>query len=130
MTVQGRKVRRPEDPPGGPTVENLANEWDEHPDYKAHLHRLSIVKMARLSRFVTGHAPVGGFRQRFNLEGRINCWCGHQVETRDHILTDCPLWFKIWDPGGPVRRTLSTALIGNFLHRNPMVATFEWSTLR
>lgn len=39
-------------------------------------------------------ALLGQYRERFNIEGRKTCFCGGGVETRDHILFDCPLWIR------------------------------------
>ena len=38
----------------------------------------------------TGHGYTGEFRQSFNLEARYSCPCGEHLETREHILRDCP----------------------------------------
>lgn len=51
-------------------------------------------KFARAVRFATGHFPHGAFRKRFNKPGRQDCWCGAALETRDHILFECPLWIR------------------------------------
>ena len=50
--------------------------------------------MARFVRFWTGHFPHGAYRQRFRLPGRTACWCGHNPESRRHILFECPLWIR------------------------------------
>ena len=45
----------------------------------------------QLTRFLAGHAPIGAFRERFNLDGEVECLCGHPSESREHIVFDCPL---------------------------------------
>ncbi|KAI0070773.1 hypothetical protein K474DRAFT_1713049 [Panus rudis PR-1116 ss-1] len=109
----------------------------------------SNTKFARLARFIIGHFPHGEYRARFNLDGPRNCACGHPVESRSHILFDCPLWIR--QPSLRRPRTLSRAFraaliiddddesrynghpslaqIHTFLEQNPMVATFEWADL-
>jgi hypothetical protein len=50
---------------------------------------------SRLCRCITGHAPLGVYRQRFNIGGAIHCPClvGHGIlETRSHALHSCPRW--------------------------------------
>jgi hypothetical protein len=50
---------------------------------------------SRLCRCITGHAPLGAYRQRFNIGGSIHCPCriGHGIlETRSHALHSCPRW--------------------------------------
>jgi len=38
----------------------------------------------------TGHAYTGEFRHRFFPSENIDCPCGEYIETREHILRDCP----------------------------------------
>jgi hypothetical protein len=50
---------------------------------------------SRLCHCITGHAPLGAYRQRFNIGGAIHCPChvGHGIlETRSHALHSCPRW--------------------------------------
>lgn len=46
---------------------------------------------SRLNRVVTGHAPIGAFREHFNKEGSQDCPCSMWIQTRDHLLFDCLL---------------------------------------
>ena len=50
--------------------------------------------LARLVRFLTNHAPIGSYRERFNKEGQQICMaCDKKVmETRDHMVYECPGW--------------------------------------
>src|SRR5258708_12111218 len=55
---------------------------------------------ARFSHAVTKHAPIGEFRQRFNLERAVPRTCpGHPLipETRDHILHHCSWYVRRWN---------------------------------
>jgi ribonuclease HI len=38
----------------------------------------------------TGHTYTGEFRQELSLEGQHECPCGEHIETREHILLECP----------------------------------------
>ncbi|KAH8079412.1 hypothetical protein BXZ70DRAFT_869703, partial [Cristinia sonorae] len=49
-------------------------------------------RMARLTRVLTGHAPIGAYRARFNLPGPAECACGAASQTREHLLFECRLW--------------------------------------
>lgn len=117
--------------------------------------KVACRETARLCRFWTGHFPHGEFCERFNLPGRRACWCGKQLETRAHILTECPLWIRPtkWRSLSDAQRRVEAnqraegALpfdptdeaemrieidritpdeIAQFLTDNPMVADFEW----
>jgi hypothetical protein len=57
--------------------------------------RVGPSTFSRLCRCITGHAPLGAYRQRFNISGPIHCSCrvGHGIlETRSHALHSCPRW--------------------------------------
>jgi hypothetical protein len=57
--------------------------------------RVGTSTFSRLCRCITGHAPLGVYRQRFNISGGIHCPCriGHGIlETRSHALHSCPRW--------------------------------------
>lgn len=85
--------------------------------------------LARLTRFLTGHAPVGEFRLRFHLDGPVDCLCGHPVESIHHIVWRCPLWVRSWAPDSRLLEQLERldpfADILPFLRRNPLLVTFE-----
>ena len=103
----------------------------------------SVRQMARISRFVTGHFPLGGYREKFNLTGRRECACGAALETRDHILFECPLWIRLQGRDAVARDACQIGGTGGqgvptpvpihdvlqFLTANPWVATFEWYEL-
>ena len=86
---------------------------------------------ARLTRFLTGHAPIGDFRDRFHLDGPVDCLCGHPTESIHHIVWECPLWIRNWDPRSRILEHLESldpfSNILWFLEHNPMVATFEFA---
>jgi hypothetical protein len=80
----------------------------------------------RVARFVSGHMPCGAFRERFHLEGHSQCWCGAAIETREHILYECPLWIRkhpLPDPDGAQR--VGVRDIIEFLKLNPSIGTFK-----
>ena len=102
---------------------------------------------ARATRLISGHMPIGEYRQRFHLEGRTHCVCG-KPDTREHMLNDCPIWIRPWRPIAPLtlqeqeflegtdpidRRSLLQPFgreeIYHFLLLNPMAGTFEWAEL-
>ena len=52
-------------------------------------------QFARITKMLTNHAPIGEFRKRFHLDGPQKCWaCNsqNQLETRDHMVWECPGW--------------------------------------
>lgn len=100
--------------------------------------------VTRLARFFTGHFPHGEFRARFKQPGRTTHYCGNPgIETRDHIMFECPLWWRPWNPGIPVDNPDNGALlpatrqekmpkldaVKRFLRVSPMITTFEWYDL-
>ena len=60
---------------------------------------------ARFARCVLNHAPIGAYYQRFNMDEPTTCVCGTALETRTHILNQCPLYRR----KGPVRRVYDLA---------------------
>lgn len=55
-------------------------------------------ELARFTRMTSGHLPCGAYRARFHLPGPSLCWwCKDVVETRDHILFQCPAWSRCYD---------------------------------
>jgi ribonuclease HI len=49
---------------------------------------------ARTIQVLLGHGWFGEFYECFNLNGNVECACGAQRETRDHILLRCPLFVE------------------------------------
>jgi len=81
---------------------------------------------SRFSRCVTGHAPLGAYRQRFNLGGDIHCPCkvGYGIlETRDHSLYSCPRWVH----ANPRSKLDTCAAVGNFVTTNVAFCAFAVS---
>jgi len=55
----------------------------------------SISLCARATRAILNHAPIGEYRARFLPQETSACPCGQSdIETRRHILTDCPRFTK------------------------------------
>lgn len=71
----------------------------------------------RLARALTGHAPIGAYRQRFLKERETYlCDCGISKETVDHVFRHCPNHVRRERP----RRKLALIWVCNFLHDNPL----------
>jgi len=49
--------------------------------------RLSVA--TRMCRSILGHAPIGSYFQRFNIDESHWCECGVPLQTRDHIFVAC-----------------------------------------
>ncbi|KAF9509918.1 hypothetical protein BS47DRAFT_1275083, partial [Hydnum rufescens UP504] len=47
---------------------------------------------SRLVQCRTGHAFIGQYYERFVPDESATCCCGERLETRTHILQDCPLY--------------------------------------
>jgi ribonuclease HI len=47
---------------------------------------------ARMVQTLTGHRWYGGYYQRFNINDTHACPCGEDLQSREHILEDCPLY--------------------------------------
>ncbi len=46
---------------------------------------------ARMTRAILGHAPIGEYFRRFNIDESHGCSCdGAPLQTRDHVLYQCP----------------------------------------
>jgi len=76
---------------------------------------------ARFCRCVTGHAPIGEYCSRFNIDRPVNCDCGFGVlETRRHILGQCSkaTWSRRRSPIDSVGR------VNTFLDKNVWAFAF------
>jgi hypothetical protein len=47
---------------------------------------------ARAMQVLTGHAFLGEFYNRMIPSEKIDCECGEELQTRQHVLRDCPLF--------------------------------------
>src|SRR5258708_23871372 len=47
-------------------------------------------KFSRLTQLRTGHAFIGQYYRRFVPTEAVDCSCGDPIETRLHILQECP----------------------------------------
>lgn len=133
-------------------LESIPHSFAKHPLLRS--GGTNSKQYARLARFITGHFPHGAFREHFHKDGPIACPCdpsGRTVETRHHILYDCPFWIRPDLPPPkpvPLRRKLqivkrkfgelrlldeqayaSWEHVQRFLAWNPLTATFEWGEL-
>ena len=71
-------------------IKHTKKNWFFNPN-KQFDHGDKTKATARLVRTLTGHAPIGAFKERFNLEGPQKCHaCNKNVtETRNHIVFEC-----------------------------------------
>ncbi|SRR5258708_1682183 len=49
---------------------------------------------SRLIQFRTGHAHIGEYYRRFVKSEDPTCGCGYAIQTRHHILRDCPRYIN------------------------------------
>ena len=77
----------------------------------------NVALTARLTRCLTGHAPIGEYYSRFNIDEPSRCDCGSPLQTRTHIICACPLHKRKPMPG------LLHGLVG-FLKANPSAFAF------
>ena len=78
-----------------------------------------------IMRLVTNHTPRSKYRLRFFPKESIAYPCGnYSIETRRHILFECPRYNKYWNPR---RESLMDILM--FLKFNPEAFCFQDSIL-
>ncbi|TFK16361.1 hypothetical protein FA15DRAFT_607482, partial [Coprinopsis marcescibilis] len=80
----------------------------------------SLATKARMSQCILGHAPLGEYRARFNIDGEIQCRCGTFIETRAHLFGRCSFTQH--------SKTDSPRCLGelmDFLWANPRTFAFE-----
>ena len=87
--------------------------------------------LARFTRVLVGHCPIGSFRLRFKLSGITRCPCGEEDWTRQHVLFDCPFFYRkdFFQQRDDVMRLDPFKEIAKFLTKNPYAFTFEFSDL-
>jgi len=61
-----------------------------------HFKSLLQKKFSQLIQLRTGHAFIGQYYRQFIPTETINCCCGELIETRLHILQECPLYEEWW----------------------------------
>jgi len=76
-----------------------------------------VALTARLTRCLTGHAPIGEYYSRFNIDESPRCDCGVPLQTRTHLICACPLHKRKPLPGR------LHGLVG-FLKANPSAFAF------
>ena len=77
---------------------------------------------SRTTRMITGHAPIGEYRQRLSLDGEYQCWCrGPEIQTRDHLLRVCPKVDRKETRASPD----SVEGFTEFLDNNPALGSFN-----
>jgi len=48
-----------------------------------------LLVATRMCQSILGHAPIGSYFQRFNIDESHQCECGIPLQTRDHIFAVC-----------------------------------------
>ncbi len=67
---------------------------------------------SRLIQFRTGHAHIGEYYRRFIRTEDPTCSCGRAIQTRLHILRDCPRYINQRSLLGPRRYATLENLVG------------------
>jgi hypothetical protein len=78
-----------------PAREHRAPEPNEHNRDAEPRDKFSRSVYSTLFRFITGHAFVGEYTQRFyppHTPSQIDCPCGEPLQTVEHVLLHCPLY--------------------------------------
>ena len=105
----GGRPLHPNPSQGGSYLRPLANETNAF--------------IARFTRCVTNHAPIGSYYLRFGIDEDTHCTCGCLL-TRDHILHS--LWWQGCDKWqSHDHRTGSLPGLVRYLKENPMAFAFS-----
>ncbi|TFK16366.1 hypothetical protein FA15DRAFT_711921 [Coprinopsis marcescibilis] len=80
----------------------------------------SIATTARMARCILGHAPLGEYRARFNINGEIQCRCGTFIETCAHLFGRCS-----FTQHGKTDSPRRLGELMDFLRANPRTFAFE-----
>jgi len=76
---------------------------------------------ARATRAITNHAPIREYRLRFFPNEEFSCSCNeYPIESRRHILYDCKIFNRYWNP----RRDILKHFV-MFLSANPSAFAFN-----
>src|ERR1700724_1438424 len=81
-------------------------------------------RTARMARGLTGHAPIGTYRERFHSLPS-HCMCGHPFEDAYHVIHACPMWSRVDRP----RARYLLANFVKFLKKNPRAFEFPGANL-
>ena len=88
----------------------------------------SITAMARITRCITNHAPIGEYRQRFFPDKPTHCTaCGYDtLLSREHILCSCPQFTPIAPSINNWKQTRDNdTRLFKFLSRHPISFSFD-----
>ena len=58
------------------------------------LRQLDRNMLGPVTQIRTDHGYFGDYYARFNIPEQVSCSCGATLQTREHILFDCPLLDK------------------------------------
>ncbi|KAF9515033.1 hypothetical protein BS47DRAFT_1274510, partial [Hydnum rufescens UP504] len=75
----------------------------------------------------TGHAHTGEFYRRQTIDEPTSCKCGCALQTRDHILLNCPLHNTHRHLLGKGRQRLTRSLLGTEKGISRLAAFLEQS---
>jgi ribonuclease HI len=63
--------------------------WKPPPHFtNRHTERYTF---GRLMQARLGHAHIGEYYKKFNIPEEHSCPCGEPIQTREHVLTECPI---------------------------------------
>ena len=110
-------------------LEAWSFRWSNHPNpHSSGFHTankipptLSLTKcftdtdqktFSRLIQFCTGHAHVGEYYKRFIRTKDPSCGCGHVIQTRHHIVRECPRYLNQQPLLGTGRNAQLNRLVG------------------
>lgn len=91
-------------------------------------HGGSNVNMARFSRMVLNHAPIGSYRQRFFPGEPVNCNSCGRLQTRAHVLLECDCYRRRWRHNSIeelLRKLDPFAKVNTFIEENQSAFSFE-----
>ncbi len=74
----------------------MCNQTEPRTHSTKHFKSLLQKKFSQLIQLRTGHAFIGQYYRQFIPTETINCCCGELIETRLHILQECPLYEEWW----------------------------------
>ena len=82
--------------------------------------------VSRFTRAVTNHAPIGEYRTRFFPQQPSSCPCGALLQSREHILCECPRYSAHFPSSHSFykgRHNLNK--LAKFLQDNPIAFAFD-----
>ena len=81
--------------PKRPTIPPKTGDMNTGPDTIGPKATFSRLTYSTFYRFITGHAFIGEYTQRFfpqHTPDQITCQCGEPLQTIEHVIMQCPLF--------------------------------------